>query len=173
MLREVLTRRFSRALKEEAQKTPGQWPDLLLIDGGQGQLTVAEEVFADLGIDGVALAAIAKGKDRNAGRERFFMPGRAPFTLDTRHPVLYFLQRLRDEAHRFAIGGQRAKRSRAIVRSELDKIPGIGAARKRALLNHFGAARAVEDAGIVDLRKVDGISGTVARRIYDHFHESR
>jgi excinuclease ABC subunit C len=173
MLREVLTRRFSRALKEEAQKEPGQWPDLLLIDGGQGQLTVAEEVFADLGIDGVAIAAIAKGRDRNAGRERFFLPGRAPFTLDARDPVLYYLQRLRDEVHRFAISGQRAKRSRAIPRSELDKIPGIGAARKRALLNHFGAVRSVEDAGIVDLTKVDGISKAVAQRIYDHFHESR
>ena len=173
MLREVLTRRFSRALKDEARNLPGQWPDLLLIDGGQGQLSVAEEVFADLGIDGVALAAIAKGPDRNAGRERFFLPGRPPFSLDPRHPVLYFLQRLRDEAHRFAIGGQRAKRSRALSRSELDKIPGIGSARKRALLNHFGAARAVEDAAVEDLRKVDGISGTVAQRIYDHFHESR
>ena len=172
MLREVLTRRFSRALKEEARDVPGQWPDLLLIDGGRGQLTVAEEVFADLGIDGVALAAIAKGPDRNAGRERFFLPGRAPFSLDPRHSVLYFLQRLRDEAHRFAISGQRAKRSRAVSRSELDKIPGIGGARKRALLNHFGAVRAVEDAGIEDLRKVDGISGKVAQRIYDHFHES-
>jgi excinuclease ABC subunit C len=173
MLREVLTRRFSRALKDEARNLPGQWPDLLLIDGGRGQLSVAEEVFADLGIDGVALAAIAKGPDRNAGRERFFLPGRPPFSLDPRHPVLYFLQRLRDEAHRFAIGGHRAKRSRAISRSELDKIPGIGSARKRALLNHFGAARAVEDAAVEDLRKVDGISGTVAQRIYDHFHESR
>ena len=144
----------------------------MLIDGGQGQLTIAEEVFADLGIDGVALAAIAKGPDRNAGKERFFLPGRAPFSLDPRHSVLYFLQRLRDEAHRFAIGGQRAKRSRAISRSELDNIPGIGGARKRALLNHFGAVRAVEDAGIEDLSKVDGISGTVAQRIYDHFHES-
>lgn len=172
MLREMLTRRFSRALKEEARTAPGQWPDLLLIDGGQGQLAVAEEVFADLGIDGVALAAIAKGPDRNAGRERFFLPGRAPFTLDPRHPVLYFLQRLRDEAHRFAIGGQRAKRSRAISRSELDKIPGIGGTRKRALLNHFGAVRAVEDAGIEDLCQVEGISRKVARRIYDHFHES-
>ncbi len=173
MLREVLTRRFSRALKEDARNTPGAWPDLLLIDGGQGQLAVAEQVFADLGIDGVALAAIAKGPNRNAGRERFFLPGRAPFSLDSRHPVLYFLQRLRDEAHRFAISGQRAKRSRALVRSELDKIPGIGAARKRALLNHFGAARAVEDAGIEDLQRVEGISGTVAKRIYDHFHEGR
>jgi len=172
MLREVLTRRFSRALKEEAHNVPGQWPDLLLIDGGRGQLAIAEEVFADLGIDGVALAAIAKGPDRNAGRERLFLPGRAPFSLDPRHSVLYFLQRLRDEAHRFAIGGQRSKRSRAISRSELDKIPGIGGARKRALLNHFGAVRAVEGAGIDDLRKVDGISSTVAQRIYDHFHES-
>ena len=173
MLREVLTRRFSRALKDEARNLPGQWPDLLLIDGGQGQLTVAEEVFADLGIDGVALAAIAKGPDRNAGRERFFLPGRPPFSLDPRHPVLYFLQRLRDEAHRFAIGGHRAKRSRAVSRSELDRIPGIGSARKRALLNHFGAARAVEDAAVEDLAKVGGISGTVAQRIYDHFHDSR
>ncbi|MCZ6496408.1 MAG: excinuclease ABC subunit UvrC [Alphaproteobacteria bacterium] len=173
MLREVLTRRFSRALKDEARNLPGQWPDLLLIDGGQGQLSVAEEVFADLGIDGVALAAIAKGPDRNAGRERFFLPGRPPFSLDPRHPVLYFLQRLRDEAHRFAIGGHRAKRSRAVSRSELDRIPGIGSARKRALLNHFGAARAVEDAAVEDLAKVGGISGTVAQRIYDHFHDSR
>ena len=173
MLREVLTRRFSRALREDARGSPGQWPDLVLIDGGRGQLSVAEQVFADLGIDNVAMAAIAKGPDRNAGRERFFVPGREPFTLDSRHPVLYFLQRLRDEAHRFAIGGQRAKRSRAIARSELDKIPGIGRARKRALLNHFGAARAVEDAGIEELRKVEGISGTVAQRIYDHFHENR
>ncbi|MDH3241326.1 MAG: excinuclease ABC subunit UvrC [Alphaproteobacteria bacterium] len=173
MMREVLTRRFSRALKEEARGKTGLWPDLLLIDGGAGQLGVAEEVFAELGIDGVALAAIAKGPDRNAGRERFFLPGRAPFSLDSRHPVLYFLQRLRDEAHRFAIGGQRAKRSSAIPRSELDKIPGIGGARKRALLNHFGAARAVEAAAIEDLAKVDGISATVAKRIYDHFHEER
>ena len=173
MLREVLTRRFSRALTERAEKTGpagSGWPDLVLIDGGLGQLRVAEAVFAELGIDDVALAGIAKGPDRNAGRERFFLPGRAPFSLEPRHPVLYYLQRLRDEAHRFAIGGQRAKRSRAIVRSELDKIPGIGGARKKALLTHFGAARAVEDAGIDDLEKVDGISSAVARRIYDHFH---
>jgi excinuclease ABC subunit C len=173
MLREVMTRRFSRALAERAEKggtAATDWPDLVLIDGGLGQLRVAEAVFAELGIDDVALAGIAKGPDRNAGRERFFLPGRAPFSLEPRHPVLYYLQRLRDEAHRFAIGGQRAKRSRAIARSELDKIPGIGGARKKALLTHFGAARAVEEAGIDDLEKVQGISGAVARRIYDHFH---
>ncbi len=173
MLREVLTRRFSRALADRAEKggaAVGDWPDLVLIDGGLGQLRVAEAVFAELGIDDVALAGIAKGPDRNAGRERFFLPGREPFSLEPRHPVLYYLQRLRDEAHRFAIGGQRAKRSRAIARSELDKIPGIGGARKKALLTHFGAARAVEEAGIDDLEKVQGISGAVARRIYDHFH---
>jgi excinuclease ABC subunit C len=175
MLREVLTRRFSRALSEDAAaETEGQaradWPDLVLIDGGLGQLRVAEEVFAELGITDVPLAAIAKGKDRNAGRERFFLPGREAFSLEPGHPVLYFLQRLRDEAHRFAIGGQRAKRARGIVRSELDSIPGIGSARKKALLTHFGAARAVGEAGIEDIEKVAGISRTVAKRIYDHFH---
>jgi excinuclease ABC subunit C len=179
MLHEVLTRRFTRALAERAEDTPdsedpeaprSSWPDLLLLDGGRGQLTVAEEVFAELGITDIGLVAIAKGPDRNAGRERFFLPGRKPFSLESSHPVLYFLQRLRDEAHRFAIGGQRAKRSRNIVRSELDKIPGIGGTRKKALLIHFGAVRAVEEAGIEDLEKVAGISRGVARRIYNHFH---
>jgi len=177
MLREVLTRRFSRALKEDTAAENGggaraDWPDLVLIDGGAGQLSVAEGVFAELGISDVALAGIAKGKDRNAGRERFFLPGRAAFSLEPRHPVLYFLQRLRDEAHRFAIGGQRAKRSRGLVRSELDAIAGIGASRKKALLTHFGAARAVAEAGIEDLEKVKGISRAVAQRIYDHFHSA-
>jgi excinuclease ABC subunit C len=181
MLREVLTRRFTRALAEngdldstlgdkDSEAPKSSWPDLLLLDGGRGQLTIAEEVFAELGITDIGLAAIAKGPDRNAGRERFFLPGRDPFSLESSHPVLYFLQRLRDEAHRFAIGGQRAKRSRGLVRSELDKIPGIGGMRKKALLIHFGAVRAVEEAGIDDLEKVDGISHGVARRIYDHFH---
>ncbi len=170
MLREVLTRRFARALDEKGAGNDGNWPDLVLIDGGAGQLKVAREVMAELGIDDIALASIAKGKDRNAGRERFFLPDRAPFSLEPRHPVLYFLQRLRDEAHRFAIGGQRAKRSRAIGRSELDKIAGIGAARKKALLTHFGAARAVEEAGLDDLLKVPGISRSVAKKVYDHFH---
>src|SRR5439155_7160310 len=126
MMREVLRRRFGRALKEDPGRERGMWPDLVLIDGGQGQLSTAQEVMAELGIDDVAIAAIAKGPDRNAGRERFFQPGRTPFSLEPRDPVLYFLQRLRDEAHRFAIGAHRTKRAMAIGRSPLDEIPGIG-----------------------------------------------
>ena len=173
MLREVLTRRFARLLKQadgEEDRVAGQWPDLVLIDGGKGQLGVAEEVFAELGITDVALAAIAKGPDRNAGREHFFQPGRNSFSLEPRHPVLYFLQRLRDEAHRYAIGTHRARRAKAIVRSALDEIPGIGAKRKQALLHHFGSARGVSEAGLADLENVAGISKTVAQTVYDHFH---
>jgi excinuclease ABC subunit C len=170
MMREVLTRRFARALKEDPERSKGQWPDLVLIDGGAGQLKIACEVFADLGVTDVGLAGVAKGPDRNAGRERFFMPGREPFSLEPNDPVLYFLQRLRDEAHRFAIGGHRAKRSAAIGRSQLDEVAGIGATRKRALLHHFGSARAVAEAGLGDLEAVRGISRTVAKKIYDHFH---
>ena len=170
MMREVLTRRFGRALKEDPERALGHWPDLVLIDGGQGQLTVAEEVFAELGIDDVPLVAIAKGPDRDAGRERFFMPDRAPFQMEMRDPVLYFLQRLRDEAHRFAIGTHRAKRTKALGRSQIDEIPGIGPSRKKALLHHFGSAAAVARAGLSDLESVDGISRTVAKKIYDHFH---
>jgi len=129
-------------------------------------------VFAELGIDDVAVAAIAKGPDRNAGSERFFMPGREPFGLDPKHPVLYYLQRLRDEAHRFAIGTHRAKRSSDIAKSPLDDVAGIGAKRKKALLMHFGSARAVAQAGLTDLASVPGISETVAKVIYDHFHQS-
>ena len=142
----------------------------MLIDGGAGQLSVVCEVLADLGISDVAVAAIAKGPDRDAGRERFFLPGREPFSLDPKDPVLYFLQRLRDEAHRFVIGTHRAKRSRQIGQSPLDEIPGIGARRKKALLHHFGSARSVARAGLADLAAVAGISETVAKRIYDHFH---
>ncbi|MBL8710556.1 MAG: excinuclease ABC subunit UvrC [Rhodospirillaceae bacterium] len=171
MMRQVLTRRFTRALKEDPDDTHATWPDLVLIDGGQGQLSVTMEVFAELGIDDVAIAAIAKGPDRNAGRERFFMPDRAPFSLDPKHPVLYYLQRLRDEAHRFAIGTHRAKRSADIAKSPLDEVAGIGARRKKALLMHFGSARAVAQAGLTDLASVPGISETVARKIYDHFHQ--
>jgi excinuclease ABC subunit C len=170
MMREVLTRRFSRALKETPDRAGGQWPDLVLIDGGAGQLSVALDVFQELGIDDVAVAAIAKGRGRKAGRERIFLPGRAPVTLDSRDPVLYFLQRLRDEAHRFAIGAHRAKRTKRLARSALDAIPGIGAKRKKALLHHFGAARAVAQAGRADLEAVEGISTAMANNIYDWFH---
>lgn len=170
MMREVLTRRFKRAQKEDPERDRGQWPDLVLIDGGQGQLGVALEVFADLGVDDVPLVSIAKGPDRNAGRERFFLPDRAPFGLEPRDPVLYFLQRLRDEAHRFAIGTHRAKRSKGLSQSSLDDVPGIGARRKKALLHHFGSAREVAGAGLADLEAVDGISTAMAKKIYDHFH---
>ena len=170
MMREVFRRRFYRALKEDPERERGMWPDLVLIDGGRGQLSAAEAVFAEMGIADVAVAAIAKGPDRNAGRERFFMPGRPSFSLEPRDPVLYFLQRLRDEAHRFAIGAHRARRTKAISGSPLDEIPGIGARRKQALLHHFGSARAVARSGLGDLERVSGISKTVAKKIYDHFH---
>ena len=170
MMREVLRRRYARALREDPAREGGAWPDLAIVDGGPGQLSAAGEVFADLGIESLPLLCIAKGPDRRAGRERFYMAGRAPFTLPPDDPVLYFMQRLRDEAHRFAIGSHRARRSRAIRRSPLDEIGGIGARRKRALLNHFGSAADVARAGLADLEAVDGISKTVARRVYDHFH---
>jgi excinuclease ABC subunit C len=170
MMREVLTRRFARALKEDPDRSKGQWPDLALIDGGAGQVSAACAVLADLGIQDMPVVGIAKGPDRDAGRERFFIPDREPFSLPPKDPVLYFLQRLRDEAHRFAIAGHRAKRSARIQRSPLDEISGIGASRKRALLHHFGSARGVSQAGIADLEAVKGISHAFAQRIYDHFH---
>jgi len=181
MMREVLTRRFSRLMKEQASvdntdegdtpPVPPDWPDLVLIDGGAGQLSVVQSVFDELGIDEVTLVGIAKGPERDAGRERFFMTGREPFMMEPRSPVLYYLQRLRDEAHRFAIGSHRARRKKAIGKSMLDGIASIGPKRKRALLNHFGSARAVAAAGLPDLEEVEGISTAVARVIYDHFHE--
>jgi len=172
MMNEMLTRRFGRALKEDPDRTKGQWPDLLLIDGGKGQLASALNALEELGIDDIPTVGIAKGPDRDAGREHFFTTDGDPdgFQLPPRDPVLYYLQRLRDESHRFVIGGHRQKRSRAITKNPLDEVPGIGAGRKRALLNHFGSARAVSEAGLQDLEKVDGISNTVARRIYDFFH---
>ncbi len=170
MMREVLTRRFSRALKEDPDRTRGQWPDLVLVDGGAGQLGVARDVFQELGIDDVAIAAVAKGPDRNAGRERIFRPDCTPMSLESSDPVLYFIQRLRDEAHRFAIGAHRAKRSKALGQSTLDDIPGIGAKRKKALLHHFGAASAVAQAGRADLEAVEGINKATANKIYDWFH---
>jgi excinuclease ABC subunit C len=175
MMREVLERRFARAQRErtepeEAGVPPSDWPDIVLIDGGAGQYSAARAVLDDLGVTDVTLIAIAKGPDRDAGREWFFTADRPPFQLPPRDPVLYYLQRLRDEAHRFAITTHRAGRSRALVTSELDEIPGIGAARKRALLNHFGSARGVKQAGLEDLRAAPGISGETAKRIYAFFH---
>jgi excinuclease ABC subunit C len=175
MMREVLTRRFTRLLKEEGERKAGDekndaWPDLILIDGGAGQLKIALEVLDELGIDSVTAVGVAKGPERDAGRERFFMRGKPDFMLEPRNPVLYYLQRLRDEAHRFAIGSHRARRSKAIGNNPLDEIPGVGPGRKRALLRHFGSARAVSRAGISDLEAVDGISETLARTIYDHFN---
>ena len=184
MMREVLTRRFARLIRAEQaaaeddaseqaaedRRVGGEWPDLVLIDGGLGQLAAARQVLEELGIVGLPVAGIAKGPERDAGRERIFRPDRPPFTLDARSPVLYFLQRLRDEAHRFAIGTHRAKRQNAAGRSTLDEIAGVGPRRKRALLNHFGSARAVSRAGLTDLEAVPGVSATVAKAVYDHFH---
>ncbi len=170
MMREVLRRRFTRLLKEDVGSGRDSWPDLVVVDGGAGQLGLALEVFADLGVGDVALLAVAKGPDRNAGRERLYLPGRRPFSLDSRDPVLYFVQRLRDEAHRFAIGAHRARRARAAGRSALDDVPGVGGKRKRALLHHFGSARGVARAGLADLEKVEGISRALADAIYRHFH---
>ncbi|MDO9128129.1 MAG: excinuclease ABC subunit UvrC, partial [Parvibaculum sp.] len=171
MMREVLTRRFTRLLKEsEGKPADDAWPDLILIDGGAGQLKVALDVLGELGIDSVTAVGVAKGPERDAGRERFFMAGRADFMMEPRNPVLYYLQRLRDEAHRYAIGSHRARRSKAIGVNPLDDVPGVGPGRKRALLQHFGSARAVARAGLSDLESVEGISAKVARAVYDHFH---
>ena len=170
MMREVLTRRFARAQKEDPDQDKGLWPDLVLIDGGQGQLNAALGVLAELGIDDVTMIGIAKGPDRNAGRERFFMAGKPPLSLEARDPVLYFLQRLRDEAHRFVIGTHRAKRSKGLTQSALNDVPGIGARRKKSLLHHFGSAREVAAASMEDLEAVEGISKTMARKIHDFFH---
>ena len=170
MMREVLRRRFARALDEDPERLGAGWPGLVLIDGGAGHLSVAAEVFTELGLEDVPFAAISKGPDRDAGREQFHLPGRNAFRLDSRDPVLYFLQRLRDEAHRFAIGTHRARRAKQIERSPLDEIQGVGGARKKALLHHFGSARAVSQAGLADLEAVDGISKALAGRIYGWFH---
>ncbi|HEX3430863.1 MAG TPA: excinuclease ABC subunit UvrC [Rhizomicrobium sp.] len=169
MMREVLTRRFSRLVRE-AEDTKARWPELVLIDGGPGQLAVAQSVLEDLGIEDVVLVGVAKGPDRDAGREHFHVKDREPFRLDPKSPVLYYLQRLRDEAHRFAIGTHRKKRAKALGANPLDEIAGVGTARKRALLQHFGSARAVAGASLPDLEAVAGVSGALARKIYDFFH---
>ncbi|WP_338018578.1 excinuclease ABC subunit UvrC [Oricola indica] len=190
MMREVMERRFSRLVKEEGipdrEAVNGDdeadpvsdalpaWPDLLLIDGGLGQINAVMTILKDLGVDkAVDVVGVAKGVDRDAGRERFFIPGKADFTLPPRDPVLYFIQRLRDEAHRFAIGSHRARRKKEMVKNPLDEVGGIGPARKRALLHHFGTAKGVARAALDDLEKVDGISEAMARQIYDHFRQSQ
>ena len=170
MMREVLERRFGRALRETPDRDDPAWPDLVLIDGGAGQLSAVRAVLEDLGVADIKLVAIAKGPDRDAGREWFHTEGQPPFQLPPRDPVLYYLQRLRDEAHRFAITTHRAGRSKALVTSELDEIPGVGPGRKRALLNHFGSARGVKQAGLADLEAAPGISRETARRVYAFFH---
>ncbi|MEW6255011.1 MAG: excinuclease ABC subunit UvrC [Pseudomonadota bacterium] len=188
MMREVLHRRFSRLLKEAprpagpaagatdsaadgAPDESGVWPDLVLIDGGQGQLNAALEVARELGVTQVPMVGVAKGLDREAGREMFHIPGRPAFRMEPRDPVLYFIQRLRDEAHRFAIGSHRARRKKAISEAGLQAIPGVGPARKRALLRHFGTLKAIERASLADLEQVDGINASTALAIYGYFHE--
>ncbi|MGV1835483.1 excinuclease ABC subunit UvrC [Rhizobium rhizogenes] len=188
MMREVMTRRFSRLLKEEGKpdrslntEAPAAdaadqpfpaWPDVILIDGGQGQMTAVRAILEELGItDSVIAIGVAKGVDRDAGRERFFALSRESFTLPPRDPVLYFIQRMRDEAHRFAIGSHRARRKKEMVKNPLDEISGIGPSRKRALLQHFGTAKAVSRAALSDLMAVEGISEAVATQVYNHFHE--
>ena len=183
MMREVMQRRFSRLVREHGTENGSvgddadddsfpAWPDLILIDGGKGQMSAVRQILEELGVaDRVTAIGVAKGVDREAGRERFFVEAREPFMLPVRDPVLYFVQRLRDEAHRFAIGSHRARRKKEMVRNPLDEIAGIGPGRKRALLHHFGTAKAVSRAAVEDLLAVTGISEATARQIYDHFHE--
>jgi len=171
MMKEVLTRRFQRLLKEDPERQSEAWPDLLLIDGGAGQISAVSEIMAELGVDDVPFIGVAKGIDRDAGKEEFHRPGERPFALRHNDPVLYFVQRLRDEAHRFAIGAHRQKRAKAVSATPLDDVPGVGASRKRALLSHFGSAKAVGRAGLADLKAVDGISDAMAETIYAFFHE--
>ena len=185
MMREVLQRRFKRLLEENPRTAAGDlvaaasrddedppWPDLVLIDGGQGQLKAAQETLALLSVTDIPLVAIAKGPDRDAGRETFFVAGRDPFKLPPRDPLLYFIERLRDEAHRFAIGSHRVRRKKDIREAGLQEIPGIGPTRKRALLRHFGTVKAIERASLPDLAQVPGINAETARKIYEFFHES-
>ena len=170
MMREVLTRRFSRLAREDPDREKGDWPDLVLIDGGAGQVSAALAALEELGVEDVALVGVAKGEQRDAGKEEFHAPGRRPFALPHRDPTLYFVQRLRDEAHRFAIGAHRAKRAKATTATPLDEVPGVGPARKRALLAHFGSAKAVARAGVEDLTKVEGVSRKMAEAIHAFFN---
>ncbi len=173
MMREVLTRRFARLMKEDPDRQSDAWPDLVLIDGGAGQVAAAATALAELGVEDVEIIGVAKGLDRDAGKEEFHRPGQPPRALGHRDPVLYFVQRLRDEAHRFAIGAHRAKRAAATRATPLDEVPGVGAGRKRALLAHFGSAKAVARAGLADLKAAPGISDALADTIYAFFHGER
>ena len=170
MMKEVITRRFKRLMKEDPERVSNIWPDLLLIDGGAGQVSAVQEILEELGIEDVAMIGVAKGVDRDHGKEEFHRIGEKPFALHRNDPVLYFIQRLRDEAHRFAIGAHRAKRAKTIGTTPLDDVPGVGANRKRALLAHFGSAKAVSGANLADLKAVDGISDALAETIYAYFH---
>jgi len=172
MMKEVMTRRFQRLLKEDRDRTSGMWPDLLLIDGGAGQVSSVREIMEALGVGDVPMVGVAKGEDRDAGKEVFYRTGKPIFALRHNDPVLYFIQRMRDEVHRFAIGTHRAKRSKAIGATPLDDVPGVGATRKRALLAHFGSAKAVARANLADLKAVVGVSANMAQTIYDYFHEN-
>tara|TARA_R110000751_G_scaffold10703_3_gene38743 strand:- start:3979 stop:5850 length:1872 start_codon:yes stop_codon:yes gene_type:complete len=169
MMKEVLNRRFKRLLKEDPDRTRGMWPDLLLIDGGAGQVSAVREIMEDHGVGDIPMVGVAKGLDRDAGKEEFHRTGKTVKALRHNDPVLYFIQRMRDEAHRFAIGTHRAKRSKAVGATPLDDVPGVGAARKRALLAHFGSAKAVARANLADLKAVDGVSAALAQKIYDYF----
>jgi excinuclease ABC subunit C len=171
MMREVLTRRFERLLKEDPERKSDMWPDLLLIDGGAGQVSAVTGIMAELAVDDIPVVGVAKGIDRDQGKEEFHRQGERPIALQRNDPVLYFIQRLRDEAHRWAIGAHRAKRAKAVGATPLDEVPGVGAARKRALLAHFGSAKAVARAGLTDLMAVEGISEGVAKTVYGFFHE--
>ncbi|MBU2934714.1 MULTISPECIES: excinuclease ABC subunit UvrC [Pacificibacter] len=171
MMKEVLTRRFQRLLKDDPERKGDTWPSLLLIDGGAGQVSAVQEIMDDLGVADIAMVGVAKGEFRDHGKEEFYRTGKRPIALQRNDPVLYFIQRIRDEVHRFAIGTHRAKRSKALIANPLDGVPGVGATRKRALLAHFGSAKAVANANLADLTAVDGISSKVAQTIYDFFHE--
>jgi excinuclease ABC subunit C len=169
MMREVMTRRFERLLKEDPDRSSGAWPDLLLIDGGAGQVSAVAGILAELGVDDIAMVGVAKGLDRDAGKEEFYRIGLPVMALQRNDPVLYFIQRLRDEAHRWANGAHRAKRAKAVSVTPLDDVPGVGAVRKRALLAHFGSAKAVSRAGVSDLMAVPGVSAAMAQAIADFF----
>lgn len=171
MMKEVLTRRFKRLKKEDPERREGHWPDLLLIDGGAGQVSAVREIMLVYGVEDIPMIGVAKGEDRDAGKEEFYRTGKPVMALRHNDPVLYFIQRMRDEAHRFAIGTHRAKRAKSVGATPLDDVPGVGAARKRALLAHFGSAKAVARANLHDLKAVEGVSGALADTIYAYFYE--